>query len=132
MIREAESHADEAHRLRELADAKNHGRDARVPDREEPQGAPREARRSPTPRRSRAGSWSCARRSRRDDLADIRAKTEALQTASHKLAEVLYAQATAQQAADGAQGGNGAARTEDEVVEEADYEVIDEEEAKTS
>ena len=39
----------------------------------------------------------------------------------------MYAQATAQQA-QSATGGNGAEASEDEVVEEADYEVIDEEE----
>ena len=42
---------------------------------------------------------------------------------------MLYAQASAQ--AQSQAGGNGSP-TEDEVVEDADYEVIDEEEAKTS
>ena len=69
-----------------------------------------------------------------DDLADIRAKTEALQEASHKLAEAVYAKATAQQAqAHTSQpSGDGAATADEEVVEEGEYEVIDEEEAKTS
>ena len=49
--------------------------------------------------------------------------------ASRKLADAVYAQATAQ--AQSQAGGNGGA-SEDEVVEEADYEVIDEDEAKTS
>jgi molecular chaperone DnaK len=61
-----------------------------------------------------------------DDLADIRAKTEALQEASHKLAEAVYAQATAEQAASQPSGNGGAAPGEDEVVEDADYEVVDE------
>ena len=65
-----------------------------------------------------------------DDLADIRAKTEALQEASHKLAEAVYAQATAQAQAASA-GGNGSTTADDEVVEEGEYEVVDEE-AKTS
>ena len=43
---------------------------------------------------------------------------------------MLYAQATAQ--AQSQAGDNGDAPVEDEVVEDADYEVIDEEEAKTS
>jgi len=62
-----------------------------------------------------------------DDLGEIRAKTEALQEASQKLAEAVYAQASAQQA----QGsGNGeASDSDDEVIEDA--EVVDEE-AKTS
>ena len=64
-----------------------------------------------------------------DDVADIRAKTDALQEASHKLAEAVYAQATQQ--AQASAPGDGAPSAEDEVVEEGDYEVIDEE-AKTS
>jgi molecular chaperone DnaK len=58
-----------------------------------------------------------------DDLADIRAKTEALQEASHKLAEAVYQQAAtqAQAAADGA-----ASEADDEVIEEA--EIVEEEE----
>jgi len=53
-----------------------------------------------------------------------------LQEASHKLAEAVYAQATAQAQAS-ATGGNGATTPDDEVVEEGEYEVVDEE-AKTS
>ena len=62
------------------------------------------------------------------DVNEIRSKTEALQEASQKLAEVLYAQATAQASQP---AGNGASTSDDEVVEEADFEVIDEE-AKSS
>jgi hypothetical protein len=42
----------------------------------------------------------------------------------------MYAQATAQ--AQSSAPGNGAPTSDDEVVEEGEYEVIDEEEAKTS
>ena len=65
------------------------------------------------------------------DVAEIRAKTQALQEATQKLAEAVYAQATTAQAA-GAQAGGDGVSSDDEVVEEADYEVIDEEEAKRS
>jgi len=52
---------------------------------------------------------------------------EALQEASHKLAEAVYAQATAQAQAS-AGGGNGdSTDSGDEVVEEGEYEVVDEE-----
>ena len=64
------------------------------------------------------------------DVGEIRQKTDALNEASRKLADVLYAQASAQ--AQSQAPGNGDAPVEDEVVEDADYEVIDEEEAKTS
>jgi hypothetical protein len=66
-------------------------------------------------------------------VAEINAKTEALSEASRTLADAVYAQASQQaqsQAGAGPASGNGAA--EDEVIEEADYEVVDEEEAKTS
>ena len=63
------------------------------------------------------------------DLADIQAKTEALQEASRSLADAIYAQASAQAASQAS--GNGGS-DEDEVVEDADFEVIDEEEAAKS
>jgi molecular chaperone DnaK len=61
------------------------------------------------------------------DVNEIRQKTDALQEASQKLAEILYSQA-ASQAQSTATGDDGASTADDEVVEEADYEVIDEEE----
>ena len=60
------------------------------------------------------------------DVAEIKAKTDALQEASRSLADAVYAQASAQAAPQ--PSGNGGA--EDEVVEDADFEVIDEEEAR--
>jgi molecular chaperone DnaK len=63
------------------------------------------------------------------DVADIRAKSEALQEASRSLADAIYAQASAQAQPSGNGGGEV---SEDEVVEDADYEVIDEEETTRS
>ncbi len=70
------------------------------------------------------------------DVAEIQAKTEALNEASRKLADAVYAQASAQaqeQApGDGASStDDGASSAEDEVIEEADYEVVDEEDKAT-
>jgi molecular chaperone DnaK len=65
------------------------------------------------------------------DLADIQAKTAALEDASRGLADVLYAQAQAAQSSTQSSGNGGGAQ-DDEVVEDADYEVIDEEEATKS
>jgi molecular chaperone DnaK len=48
--------------------------------------------------------------------------------ASHKLAEAVYQQAQQEQAA--ASGDGSGAAQDDENVEEADYEVIDEDERK--
>ena len=63
-----------------------------------------------------------------DDVDDIKAKSDALMQASHKLAEAVYQQAQQEQAAASGDGSGGP--QEDENVEEADYEVIDEDEAK--
>jgi len=60
------------------------------------------------------------------DVDEIKAKTEALQTASYKLAEVVYQAAEAHDAA--AEGAEGAAPADD--VVDADYEVVDDDEAK--
>ena len=132
MIREAEAHADEAHRLRELADARNHAESLAY--------ATEKSLKEHRDRLDEAEASTIEGRIMElrqvldsDDVAEIRAKTEALTEASHKLAEAVYAQATASAAgsAAGGGGGNGSPGTDDEVVEDADYEVIDEE-AKTS
>ena len=106
MVKDAESHADEAHKLRELADTRNLGETlAYQTERtlkehrdklEEAEAGTIEGRIMEL-RQAVEGS----------DVADIKAKTEALQEASQKLAEAVYAQATAQQA-QSATGGNGA------------------------
>jgi molecular chaperone DnaK len=125
MIKEAESHADEAHKLRELADARNAAEQLAY-----------QTERSLKEHRDKLEEADAATIEGRvmelrgvlesSDVNEIRQKTQALQEASQKLAEVLYAQATAQ--AQSAPTGNGGASTDDEVVEDADYEVIDEEE----
>ena len=61
-----------------------------------------------------------------DDTAQIRAKSEELMEAAHKLAQAVYEKVQAELAAAQPSAGNGEA-SDDEVVEEADYEVIDEE-----
>jgi molecular chaperone DnaK len=133
MVRDAESHADEARRMRELADARNLAESLAY-----------QTERTLNEHREKLDSADAATIEGRimelkgvlesTDVNEIRQKTDALQEASQKLAEVLYAQATAQTA--GAQaGGDGTdgGASDDEVVEEADYEVVDEEaEAKRS
>jgi molecular chaperone DnaK len=65
-----------------------------------------------------------------NDLADINAKATALEQAAQPLAQAVYADA--QQAASGPPPSSDGGGATDEVVEDADYEVIDEEEARTS
>jgi molecular chaperone DnaK len=122
MIKEAESHAGEAHQLREVADAKNHAEAlayATEKSLKEHRGSLDEAEASTIEGRI----MELKQALEGDDVADIRAKTDALEQASHKLAEAVYAQATAAQAASQATG-NGAT-SDDEVIEDA--EVVDEE-----
>jgi molecular chaperone DnaK len=124
MVRDAEAHADEARRLREVADTKNHAEQLAY-----------QTERSLKEHRSALDESDASTIEGRimelkqalegDDVADIRAKTDALQEASHKLAEAVYA--SAQQQTTDAASGNGASTSDDEVVEEGDYEVIDEE-----
>jgi len=125
MVSRAESHAEEAHRLRELADAKNLAETLAY-----------QTEKSLKEHRDKLDESDASTIEGRimelkgvlesSDVNEIRQKTEELQQASQKLAEAVYAQATAQQAQSA--GGNGASAADDEVVEEADYEVIDEEE----
>jgi molecular chaperone DnaK len=125
MIRNAESHADEAHRLREAADTKNLAETLAY-----------QTERSLKEHRDKLDESDASTIEGRvmelrqalegDDLGEIRAKMDALQEASHKLAEAVYAEATAQ--AQASASGNGeSASSDDEVVEEGEYEVVDEE-----
>jgi molecular chaperone DnaK len=126
MIRNAESHADEAHRLREAADTKNLAETLAY-----------QTERSLKEHRDKLEESEASTIEGRimelrqalegDDLGEIRGKMEALQEASHKLAEAVYAQATAQAQASAGGNGESAADTGDEVVEEGEYEVVDEE-----
>jgi molecular chaperone DnaK len=127
MIRNAESHADEAHRLREEADTKNLAETLAY-----------QTERSLKEHRDKLDESEASTIEGRvmelrqalegDDLAEIRTKMDALQESSHKLAEVLYAEAAQQAQASAAGGGNGeSSGADDEVVEEGEYEVVDEE-----
>jgi len=60
-----------------------------------------------------------------DDIEAIKTKMQTLQEAAHKLSEAAYEAAQSAQG-DGAGGGASAEGDEEEVVEEAEYEVIDE------
>ncbi len=121
MIKNAEAHADEAHKLREVADAKNHA-EALVYATEKSLKEHREALDEAEASTLEGRIMELKQVLDGDDVNEIRAKTDALQEASHKLAEAVYASATAQQAA---ASGNGEAPSDDEVIEDA--EVVDEE-----
>jgi molecular chaperone DnaK len=131
MIRDAESHADEARRLREVADARNQA-ESIVYATEKSLSEHRETLDEETISTIESRLEEAKAALDGDDAGEIRTKTEALTEASHRLAQAVYEKVQAeQQATAGTSTGNGSG-SDDEVVEEADYEVIDEEEAKRS
>ncbi|HKG44176.1 MAG TPA: molecular chaperone DnaK, partial [Gaiellaceae bacterium] len=126
MIKDAEAHADEARRLREVADAKNQAESlayATEKSLKEHRDKLDEAEASTIEGRV----MELKQALEGDDVGEIRAKSDALQEASQKLAEAVYAQASAQQTQ--ASGNGEASESDDEVIEDA--EVVDEE-ARTS
>ena len=129
MVSDAETHADEDRRQRELAEARNEGENAAYQaerqltelgdsvdgsSKEQIEAAIKEVRESLTS----------------EDAADIRAKTEALQTAFHSVSQAMYERAQAEQAAaagDGAAGDGAATDGQPEAEEDVvDAEVVDE------
>jgi molecular chaperone DnaK len=132
MVRDAEAHADEDKRKREVVEVKNQAEQLVYSTRkslkefgDKVDGATRSSIESAADDLEEAIKTS-------DDVSGIRAKSEALQEAAYKLSEAAYQAAQQQQAGGGGAGagaggpGGGAESAEDEVVQEADYEVIDE------
>jgi molecular chaperone DnaK len=125
MVSDAEDHAEEDRRLRELAEARN-----------EAENAAYQAERQLTELGDKVDSASkdqieAAVKDVREslaseDVAEIRSKTEALQTSFHRVSEQMYERAQAEQPADGGNGSaaaDGAGEAEEDVV---DAEVVDE------
>ncbi|MGZ6644876.1 MAG: Hsp70 family protein, partial [Solirubrobacteraceae bacterium] len=127
MVSDAESHADEDRKARELAEARNTAENAAyqaerqlkdlgeqvdAASKEQIDAAIKDVRESLTS----------------DDAAEINAKTETLQTAFHRVSEAMYERAQQEAAAAGGNGAagdgaHGAAAEEEDVV---DAEVVDE------
>ena len=131
MVRDAEEHAEEDHKAKELVDARNQG-DAML----------HSVRKSLTDLGDKvdaadkenieSAASALEEALKGDDKADIEAKTEALATASHKLAEQAYADAAGAEA--GGEPGGGAeqpsgAAADDDVVD-AEFEEIKDDDKK--
>jgi molecular chaperone DnaK len=129
MVKDAEAHSDEAHRLRELAEARN-AAEAIAYGMEKSLAEHRDQLDESDASTIEGRIMELKQALEGTDPAEIEAKLQALQQASQPLTSVVYSQA---QAGDGSGAAdNGAPRTTpegDEVVEDADYEVIDEDEA---
>jgi molecular chaperone DnaK len=125
MMKDAESHADEDRKARELADVRNNGENLLYSTEKSLRDMGDKVDES-TKAEIESAAAELKTALEGDDKDAITARTEALMQASHKLAEAVYQQAQQEQ-----QGSpDGGAGTGDEHVEEGDYEVIDEEESK--
>jgi molecular chaperone DnaK len=120
MVRDAESHAEEDKRLRRLADARNSA-EARLHEAER-QVSENGDKVEESVRRDVEGAIAALKSaSEGEDADDIEAKTASLTDALHKLSEQVYQRASQQ--GDGAEATAGGT---DDTVEDAEYEVIDE------
>jgi molecular chaperone DnaK len=125
MVSDAESHADEDKRLRELAEARNNGEQAAYQaEKQVKELAEQLDDASKADIEQRIKDVREALTS--DDAADINAKAEALQTAFHAVSERMYQQAQEQAAANGQPTGDGDAAEEASEEDVVDAEVVDE------
>jgi molecular chaperone DnaK len=122
MIREADAHRDEAHKLRELVDARNNA-ESLAYQIEKSLNENREKLDSSVAGTVEGRIMELRGVLESSDVADIKAKTDALQSAWTEAAQALYAQASAEQAQP---NGSSTTASDDEVVEDAEYEVVDE------
>jgi molecular chaperone DnaK len=126
MMKDAEAHAEEDRKAHELADTRNNAENL-IYSTEKSLRELGDKVDASTKSAIETAAADLKQVLDSDDVATIRAKTDTLMQASHKLAEAVYQQAQQQHAEAGGEGsGQGAAH--DENVEEADYEVIDEDE----
>jgi molecular chaperone DnaK len=128
MVSDAESHAEDDKRLRELAEARNAGESAAYQSAKQVKDLGDNVDEA-SKREIEEAVKELEEALKGDDAEDIRAKTERLQTAFHKVSEAMYERAQAEQQAtasangDSAATGDGEATADEEVV---DAEVVDE------
>jgi len=130
MVSDAETHADDDKRLRELAEARNNAENAAYQAERQLKDLGDQV--DETSKEEIEAAIKAVREVlSNEDVAEINAKTEALQASFHKVSEALYQRAqeeAAASASDGAAATNGAtadgeAEAEEDVV---DAEVVDE------
>jgi len=121
MVKDAESHAAEDKRKRELIEARNQA-DGLVYTTEKAVKEHGDKVGEDVRKGIESALEELKKAMEGDDVAAIRQKTEALATASHKLAEVMYQHA--QPGAAGAETGEAAGGKPDEVVD-AEFEEVD-------
>jgi molecular chaperone DnaK len=131
MVKDAEAHAEEDHKARELAEARNHG-DSLVHSVRKSVKEMGEKLDAAEKEKIEAAIKELEEATRGDDKDDIKKKTDALLEASHKLAEQMYAQANASAAPGAAEtaGAENAEPKEKENVVDAEFEEVKEDKDK--
>lgn len=124
MVKDAEMHAEADKKKRALVDTKNNA-EALVDQTEKTLKEHGEKVDEETKKNIEAAVEALKQSKDSNDIEEIKQKIEALSQASHKLAEVMYQQASQNsQGAPGADPGAGAQPQEDEDVVDADFEEI--------
>jgi len=124
MMQDAESHADEDKQAREVAEVRNNAENL-IYSTEKSLRDMGDKVDDETKKSIEDAGGELKKALDGDDVDEIQSKTDALMQASHKLAEAVYQQAQQQSSPADGDGGTG-----DENVEDADYEVIDDDESK--
>jgi molecular chaperone DnaK len=129
-VKDAEMHSEDDKKKKELIEARNHA-DSLIYATEKSLKDLGDKVDAETRSKVEAATADLKKAMEGDDVADIKAKSEALTQSSHKLAEAMYQQAAqSEQAGADAQGGasqqGGGAPADDDVVD-ADFEEVKEE-----
>jgi molecular chaperone DnaK len=129
MVSDAESHAEEDARARELAEARNNGENAAYQAERQLSDLGDQVD-ADSKERIEAAIKEVRETLESEDPAAINAKTETLQTAFHAVSEAMYQRAQEQAAASGGDaadaGANGAGTSSSEEEDVVDAEVVDE------
>jgi molecular chaperone DnaK len=121
MVEDAEAHAEDDRRQRELVEARNNGENAAY-QAERQLGELGDQVDSSSKEEIEAAIKAVRDTLESEDVSEIKAKTDALQEAFHKVSEQMYAQAAqAQQQS----SGNGAGTSDDAATDSGEEEVID-------
>ncbi|WP_372522036.1 molecular chaperone DnaK, partial [Sulfuricaulis sp.] len=131
MVKDAEAHAEEDHKARELAETRNHA-DSLVHSVRKSVKEMGEKLDAAEKEKIEAAIKELEEATRTDDKDDIKKKTDALLEASHKMAEQMYAQANAAAAPGAAEtaGAEKAEGKEKENVVDAEFEEVKENKGK--
>jgi len=125
MVTDAETHADEDKRARELAEARNSGENAAYQAERQLKDLAEQV--DPASKEEIETAIKDVRESlTSEDPNEINAKTEALQSAFHKVSEAMYERAQQQQGASGNGASENGAQAEAEEEDVVDAEVVDE------